>query len=252
MDPIIRIAIPELVVPGKRLGRHIHIDSRSANFPAETATTLRSVTHASAGLPLDQGSLGSCTANALVGALNSVPHWKQGNPTLAEPDAVKLYSAETALEGQPYPPNDPGGTGVEVCKAAKTAGMLSAYQHAGTVQAALLALVIRPVMTGVNWFASMDNPDSNGLVKIAYGSNIRGGHELVADELIVPDGATIDDLDAILVGLWQSWGQWGLGGRFYWTAATWAELFTQGADCTIPRTAPGFVAQPLANGGQMP
>ena len=57
--------------------------------------------------------------------------------------------------------------------------------------------------------------------------------------------AAAQDLDKIVVGLWNSWGpDWGIGGRFYWTAATWARLFSEGGDVTVPRTAPGWVAQP--------
>ena len=117
-----RIHVPELAVPGKPLGRHIYIDTRSDAYPAEQATALRSVTHQSGGLPLDQGQIGSCTANALVGALNTVPHWKPGQPLLGERDAVRLYSEETALEGDPYPPNDPGGSGTRSTRPASRRG----------------------------------------------------------------------------------------------------------------------------------
>jgi hypothetical protein len=68
---------------------------------------------------------------------------------------------------------------------------------AGTIEQALLALVLRPVITGVNWYGTFDTPDVNGLVQIKTGSYVRGGHEIVADEIIVPVAATVDDLDAI-------------------------------------------------------
>jgi hypothetical protein len=229
--------IPELVVPGKRLGRHVHFDSRSAAYPAETAPAVVSVTHQSAGLPLDQGEIGSCTANALVGALNTVPHWSPGAPTLAEPDAVALYSAETALEGSPYPPNDPGGSGTEVCQAAKNAGMLDGYQHATGLDQALAALVIRPVIVGINWFDSFDTPGPQGVVAIAPGATVRGGHEVLATGI---------DAAAQLVWLWNSWGTpYGLGGRFAMSFSTLAALLGQGGDVTVPRTAPGWCASPL-------
>lgn len=233
---IVRIRIPELVVPGRRLGRHILIDSRSANYPAEVAPQIVSVRHPSSGLPLDQGQIGSCTANALVGALNTFPHYKPGQPVLAEPDAVKLYSAETTLEGDPYPPNDPGGSGTEVCEAAKNAGMLVGYQHASTIDQALAALVIRPVITGVNWFTSFDQPDPTGLVAIAPGATVRGGHEFVGDEI-----------DAVNELVWfeNSWGlSYGIAGRFCMSFTTWETLLSQGGDVTVPRTALGWVAQP--------
>lgn len=238
-----RIRIPELVVPGKPLGRHIYIDDRSANFAAELATALKSVVHQSAGLPINQGRIGSCTANGLIAALNTVPHWAPGHPTLAEPDAVHLYSAETALEGNPYPPNDPGGSGTEVCKAAKNAGMLIAYEQAVGIDQALAALVIRPVITGVNWFTSFDTPAPDGQISIAKGATVRGGHEFAAVAI-----------DVLNERVWCP-NSWGLGfgvpfgdipgGCFYMSFSTWGTLLEQGGDVTVPRTAKGWVASPL-------
>ena len=121
--------LPEQVVEGRRLGRHVLHDPRSRQFPAARAPKIVSVTHAATGLPLDQGNIGSCTANALCGALDSAPDNTSGH-TYDEPAAVQLYELETKLEGHPYPPNDPGGSGLMVCKAAKQEGLISSYQHA--------------------------------------------------------------------------------------------------------------------------
>jgi len=76
------------------------------------------------------------------GALDSAPDFTGGTP-LDEKDAVRIYELETKLEGQPYPPNDPGGSGLMVCKAARQLGMISSYQHAFGIQDALEALVLR-------------------------------------------------------------------------------------------------------------
>lgn len=249
-----RIRIPEtVVIPGRRLGRHIHIDDRSAGYPAELASVLRSVRHVSAGLPLDQGNVGSCTGNALCGALNTVPHWASGQPTLTETDAVAVYSDEEVLEGfGPYPPNDQGGSGTEVCQAAKNRGWIVRYENPATIAQALFALVPRPVITGVNWYTSFDTPDAQGRVSITPGATVRGGHEFLVDELQVPAGIVITQanvagyLEQIWLGAFNSWGLgYGLGGRFYFTAATWQQLLEQGGDVTVPRTAHGWVAKPL-------
>ena len=123
---VFREHIPETIIPGRRLGRHVHRDpAHIAANPPQLADALISVRHTSAGLPLDQGELGSCTANALCGALNSIPHWTPGAATLNETDAVTVYERETSDEGQPYPPNDPGGTGLNVCKVAKQHGWIT-------------------------------------------------------------------------------------------------------------------------------
>ncbi len=217
--------IDEIVVADRRLGRHVNHDPRSREYVAE-GKAIVSVTHAAnSALPLNQGDLGSCTANALCGALDSAPD-SAGRQPLKESDAIKLYEAETALEGQPYPPNDPGGSGLMVCKAAKQAGLISHYHHAFSVQAALEALVVRPVITGVNWYTSFDSPDSNGLVEIAPGATVRGGHEIVADGI---------DAENRLVWFWNSWGpSFGVGGRFCWSFDTWEQLLSEQGDVTVP------------------
>jgi hypothetical protein len=220
--------IPEHQIEGKRLGRHVKHDPRSLQFHATRAPQIVSVTHQSTGLPLDQGNLGSCTANALCGALDSAPDFVGGR-TLTEANAIRVYELETKMEGKPYPPNDPGGSGLMVCKAAKQLGMISSYLHAFGVQHALEALVMRPVITGISWYTSFDKPDpQTGLVQIAPGATVRGGHEIVADGI---------DADKQLVWFWNSWGtQYGLGGRFCMSFDTWDQLLQQQGDVTVPVT----------------
>jgi hypothetical protein len=184
-----------------------------------------SIKHASIGLPLDQGNIGSCTANALIGHLNTKPNVPAHGPW-TERGAVRLYERETANEGQPYPPNDPGGSGLEVCKAAVELGMIKSYAHAFDVQHALGALVLGSVITGVNWYSSFDQPDSSGLVEIASDATVRGGHEFMADEIDAPNQ---------LVGFMNSWGpSYGVGGRFYMSWDTWAQLLAEQGDVTVP------------------
>ena len=223
---IVTKQLDEMSVPGMRLGRHVEHDPRSLDFPAPTAGQIVSVKHQAVGLPLDQGRLGSCTANALCGALNSAPDYA-GGAARTETDAVSLYETETALEGKPYPPNDPGGSGLLVCKAAKDKGWIRSYQHAFGLQHALQALVLRPVITGINWYTSFDTPDPHtGLVEIAPGATVRGGHEIVADEIDAPNQ---------LVWFWNSWGTpFGLEGRFCMSYQTWNLLLQEQGDVTVP------------------
>lgn len=232
--------IPEAgpVILDRRLGRHVEHDPRSKNFPAEGAPQIVDVLHAAFGLPLNQGSLGSCTANALAGAANTQPNFT-GALALArtklwvyphdELDAVDLYEKETADEGQPYPPNDPGGSGLAVCKAARELAWIERYAHAFSLDAALRALVLRPVITGINWYTSFDSPDSNGLVAIAPGATVRGGHEVVVVGI---------DTESQMIALWNSWGLvWGSGGKFYMSYATWEQLLAEDGDVTVPGAA---------------
>lgn len=210
----------------RRLGRHVHHDPRSKAFLADRAP-IKSVQHAAVGLPLDQGQIGSCTANALCGALNSAPDF-DGGRILTEADAVAIYELETQMEGQPYPPNDPGGSGLMVCKAAKKMGLVQSYRHALGITHALEALVLRPVIFGIPWYSTFDQPDKDGLVTIGPHASIRGGHEVVADGI---------DADKQLLWLWNSWGVgYGLGGRFCMTWDTMSRLLGEQGDCTVPLT----------------
>lgn len=221
--------IPEVT---RRLGRHINHDPASFGYRAETAAGIKSAWHQTHDLPLNQGQIGSCTGNALAGALNTAPNYS-GRPR-TEADAVQLYEWETAMEGQPYPPNDPGGSGLNVCTVAQQHGWITSYTHAFGIEGALLALVLRPVITGVNWYDSFDNPIA-GQISIGPGATVRGGHEFLVYRLDVPEGATIDDLDKITVHCVNSWGKsWGNNGHFTMVAATWATLLDEQGDVTVP------------------
>lgn len=224
-NSIIDVQLTERVVQGQRLGRHVLHDERSRDYLA-SRKPLRSVKHAAHGLPLNQGEVGSCTAEALCGALDSEPDLGTQTP-LTQQDAIKVYELETRLEGKPYPPNDPGGTGLMVCKAAKEMSLISSYQHAFGLQHALEALVVRPVITGIQWYTSFDSPARDtGLVAIAPGATVRGGHEIVADEI---------DVANELVWFWNSWGvEWGMQGRFCMSFATWGQLLEEQGDVTVP------------------
>ena len=210
---------------GGRLGRHVLHDPRSRDYVARFAARVRSVQHEARGLPLNQGSLGSCTANALCGALNTAPDDKRARP-YTERDAVRLYDLETAMEGKPHPPHDPGGSGLMVCKAAKQLGWIRAYRHAFGFEQALRALTLRPVIVGVNWYESFYDPDGSGLVKIAPHAKVEGGHEILAVGI---------DNRAELVWFWNSWGKsWGVGGRFCMTYRTFHRLLREKGDVTVP------------------
>jgi len=222
--------IAETPVADMRLGRHVFHDERSKDFKAAQASKIKSVKHDSFGLPLDQADVGSCTAEATCGALNTDPdpakvkgQWK--GHTFTQDDAYKLYGAETKLEGQPWPPNDPGGTGLFVCKAAKQLGWITSYHHAFGLTQALKALVLRPNIWGINWYGGFDSPDpKTGLVKLS--GQIRGGHEIVAVEI---------QADKQLVGFVNSWGPgWGLNGRFYVGFADLERLLAEDGDVTVP------------------
>lgn len=234
--------IPETVVPGKRLGRHVNHDPRSLAFRVKAARALKTVLWDRKIPVLDQGDVGSCTGNAATGALGTVPDFDalasavQGS--LDEKMAVALYSSATRLDDYTgtYPPTDTGSDGLSVAKAAKARGLISGYLHATSIAAMNTALQSGPVIVGTNWYVGFDSPDSTGLVKIS--GTVRGGHEF---EVIGYDVDT-DTYTAV-----NSWGEgFGVKGRFRFSGKDMARLLAEDGDCTqlLPVSVPSPVPTP--------
>ena len=240
---VVRRRILEHVVPGKPLGRNVHHDSRSRRYAFNTAgITLTSVRHARHVLAFDQGQIGSCTGQAGEGALATDPFFATlPNETFDEAAAVALYSAATKLDDAPgsYPPDDTGSSGLAVAQALKAQGKVSGYQHTFTLADALKALVVTPVITGINWYSSMDEPSSSGLVAITSDAYVRGGHELALDEI---------DATNSLVWFTNSWGtSWGVDGRASMSFSTFGRLLDEQGDVTVftPITSPAPTPTPV-------
>lgn len=205
----------------RRTGRHVEHDPASWNYKAAEAKQLRSVIHDRRCPPFNQGNLGSCTGNAMAGLLMTDPFWHPGL-ALTEADAVSIYKLGTVKDefDGAYPPHDTGSSGLGVARAAKSLGYITSYRHAFGIDAALRALVLRPVITGVPWYSSFDHPGPGGLVEL--GGTIRGGHEFVVVQIDVEDET---------VGAWNSWGpQWGDRGMFKFSFDTWDQLLRQQGD----------------------
>jgi hypothetical protein len=180
--------------------------------------------------------LASCsnpTHCAVVGACNTQPIHAKGTRTLTEQKAIDVYSLATSLDefaGQ-YPPTDTGSSGLSAAKAGQRLGLLKSYRHAFSVEEALNALMVKPVITGVNWYEGFDNPEKDGLVKIA--GQVRGGHEFVVIGFLTGRNYASGFEDSIVVAV-NSWGSgWGNKGRFMFTVATWRQLLAEDGDVTI-------------------
>ena len=220
------IELAESIQAGHRLGRHIEHDARSRNFPAAVAP-IADTKHLRHRAPFDQGELGSCTGNAMAGALMTAPYYK-ATRILAESNAVLLYEAATRLDKVPgqYPPDDTGSTGLAVAKAAKNDGYITAYSHAFGLQHALGALTVAPVITGINWYTSFDSPLATGECPLTADATVRGGHEVELFGI---------DVENSQIWAYQSWGAtWGgLGnGTFWFSYATFERLLAEKGDVT--------------------
>jgi hypothetical protein len=238
---------PELVVPGKRLGRHRITDSRSTQYRFTSPRTVIGDVNWTRHTPiLDQGDVGSCTGNAMTGALATGPVYDglpAGHPPLDETEAVKLYSQAETIDGDgPYPPNDNGSSGNSVCKAAANSGLISGWTHALTADDVLQALMGGPVILGIDWYSSFDTPAADGTIVIAPGAVVRGGHEILARRV---------DTAGEMVGCDNSWGQsWGAAGSMQMPYTVLEQLLTAGGDAQVPVPATQPAPVPVPPGPQ--
>jgi hypothetical protein len=218
----------------KRLGRHVLHDSRSRQyqFVARTAPRkLTTVKHKMNVPILDQLDVGSCTGHAIVAALGSEPFWGIGKSVLkanAQADheyAVGVYSDATKLDPWPgsYLPDDTGSDGLSVAKVLHSRGLISGYQHAMSLEAALNALAVRPVIVGSSWYVGMYDPAADGRLNVS-GRSV-GGHEYCLDEL---------DVERQRVWMRNSWGEgWGVKGRAWMSYSDLGRLLADYGDCTV-------------------
>lgn len=213
------------------LGRNVRHDSRNRAYPHQRQDrALTSQLHTRHIPILDQGAIGSCTANAGVGGLGTDPLFgalPPSPPILDEPFAVKVYSAEETLDGDgPYPPQDNGSSGPTCGQVLTTMGLIAGYTHAFDLESLLDALEDGPAWIGINWYSSFDQPDQSGLVSISTSATVRGGHEVLVRGKDVADQVIHCD---------NSWGTgWGANGSFDIGWDTMTRLLAEQGDVTVP------------------
>jgi len=214
-------------MPNYALGRHVEHDERSRNYLARRAAEPRTVLWGHHAPVLDQGSLGSCTGNALAQLINTDPfELSRPNGYLTEDDAIRLYSRATSLDEFPgdYPPDDTGSSGLAVAKAGVELGYFSVYNHAFGFDHFTATLQTQPVIVGTNWYEGMFEPDNKGFVTLS--GDVVGGHEYLALGV---------DYETYTVTFLNSWGSsWGQQGRFKMTFSTCNRILSEDGDVTAP------------------
>ena len=211
-------------------------------------------------IALDQGQVGSCTGNAVIGALSTEPFSLRAD----EPTALSVYVAATKLDNgcacnstavqcpAAYNPtsgaNDNGSTGVSALSAAlnlERSGQMSqqftTYSTADTFAEMLSELDTKgPCVIGTRWYDSMMQTTGCGHLEVDFDSAIDGGHEraIVAIQVVLTDGK----VDATRSMVWEmnSWGNsWGacVGSRCGYQSITFADeekLLAQGGEIDCP------------------
>lgn len=237
------------------LGRHVQHDSRSRAFTFQVPAT--AAKHVSVLWPhstpvLNQGGKAACTGDAMAQLLNcdmfasvrtlvkSLPEagLTTTAPWLTQADALAIYSLGTHYDGfgpsQYYPPNDDGGSGLGVAKAAQELGYVDRYQHCYTFAQLQAAIQVQPVIVGTSWTNPMFTCDpATGFITTGQlnDNTVVGGHEWVL--------LGIDYQLMCVVGL-NSWGSgWGGGpglshGLFRVSFNDFQALLADDGDIVVP------------------
>ncbi len=209
-----------------RLGRHVEHDARSHAFAAPRyAGPVKTTFWHRKGPAFDQGELGSCTANAMLGLLMTEPFYRQDREFL-ESDCIELYKSATRLDTVPghYPPDDTGSSGLAAMKAAKKMGYISGYHHVFSFSGVLQSLQRAPGITGISWYEGMDSPQGDHALVEPTG-DVRGGHEIMCSGVDVEHG---------ILFFVNSWGPtWGDHGRFSMSFGSYKRLLAAKGDYTI-------------------
>jgi hypothetical protein len=220
-----------------RLGRTLHLDARSLAYAVERdaaamGRTPKTVLWQRVLGILDQGSLGSCTGNAGVGALGTQPFYDAMGRQMpldvaaAERYAVQLYADATRLDVWPgsYPPEDTGSSGLAVCKVLRSRGVIAGYRWATSPAGLARLLQEGPVLLGMPWYSAFFDPAPGGWIERGdwQRSGVAGGHEV---EVV---GIDVDahDFGRSALTLANSWGTgWGERGYFRMRLATYSQLW---------------------------
>jgi hypothetical protein len=236
---------------GGRLGRHVEHDERSRAYALSEdllSTGYTSAFHTVNAPVLDQANVGACVGFGTEACTSADPFYAAIPTTAAarptgdvdtdNQQGYGLYSVATHLDNikGSWKPDDTGSVGLAGAKAAQKAGLISGYQHALSLDAALKGLGSLPCITGVNWYEGFDNPDASGRVKIS--GSVRGGHEFC-----------VYGIDAVNKLVWarNSWtAGWGLNGTFCFSFDDWGRLLDEQGDVTffVPLSSPAPTPTP--------
>lgn len=158
---------------------------------------------------LNQGVEGACVGFGWTGFLNAKPR----SHDFENAYAFSLYHECTRIDQFPGTwKSGQQGTDVRVgAKVLKARSLINAYAFAESVEAVAQWLLSRgPIVVGVPWYASQDDPQGpHGYAYVDESSGLRGFHCVALDAV-----AWTGSSEGSWFGFPQSWGpSWGNNGR---------------------------------------
>jgi hypothetical protein len=205
------------------LGRRVEFDERSKNYPVRAVVAEkkpRSYTWKCATV-LDQGDTPSCVGNAWAHELIAKPVVE---PHIDEATAFAIYKSAQLLDQ--WPGENYDGTSVLAgAKAVVQMDYMAEYRWCFGLDDLILSVGhLGPVVIGINWYQSMFDPDSKGLLHI--NGEVAGGHAILVNGV---------NIKQRLFRVHQSWGQtWGINGEAFITFDDMTRLLGESGEAVIP------------------
>lgn len=214
-----------------RLGRLKQFDERSREFPVVRLLRAdqkrpRSYTWGIAvWLDQDEGveghDVGGCTGYSGASELAARPVVVSG---VTNALGLKIYRRAKEIDewtGEQYS----GSSVLAATKAIMELGHFSSYHWAFGLDDLILAVGYKgPAVLGINWYAGMFQPDSNGVIKPT--GSLAGGHAIVCNGV---------SLRKEQFRLHNTWGRsWGVNGGCYISFADMEKLLDEQGEAMIP------------------
>lgn len=171
-------------------------------------------------LPLDQGATPMCVGYSSRGLLNAAPVLNEHGPSAA--DIYHGAQANDEWDGTNYDGTSARGA----MKYLRSLGYISAYVWAQSVdEAARWVAYNGPMLLGLTWLTSYDDPGPSGVLKRTPTATVRGGHEVLVIGL---------NSKRALFRCMNSWGSWSQHGRFWVPFELMDQILGEDADLVTP------------------
>jgi hypothetical protein len=181
------------------------------------------------GFVLDQGPEGSCAGHAVTAEFLASPvRGKVASPEKGHELAVAVYDRAKVLDE--FPGTDYDGTSINaVMKVGRERGWWDSYHWAFGLADVRRALLLGPVVIGVNAYESMYDTVGRDAELVVKGEQI-GGHALLVTGWS-PRFGSLGETFRIR----NSWGAaWGKGGNCYARAGTLERLLGEQGEAAVP------------------